>query len=200
MANTTTEATKELLAKVKSELYLYHCAGGHTRAANAAGFLTTIGFRFERNPGDGPSRLIYWPDGVRLTYTNGKIDYRENEGAAVLAKPEAKAPRGYGHAEKSDEDAEFEAQNAAEKWVVSYDVGGKDERVHVARKIGNLEDPLFEVGRKGNAQAESVARLAAAAPELLALVKQYREESLAQGADDSDLKELNDLIARAGGR
>ena len=64
------------------ELYLYHCAGGHTRAWMAQVALEKAGFKFKRNPGDGPMTLIFWPDGVRLTYKDGEVVYREWEPVA----------------------------------------------------------------------------------------------------------------------
>lgn len=62
--------------KLDHELHMYHCAGGHTRAALAQVDLIRAGFRFERDA-DG-NNAIYWPDGVRLTYDRaGDIVYRD---------------------------------------------------------------------------------------------------------------------------
>lgn len=57
------------------ELWLYHCAGGHTRTEMARAKLVRAGFKF------GPDRAIYWPDGKRLEYAGGNIVYRPIEGA-----------------------------------------------------------------------------------------------------------------------
>ncbi len=62
---TKTAYTPELM----NELYLYHCAGGHTRAQMARAKLVEAGFEFRAG-------VIFWPDGVVLTYKDGNIDYR----------------------------------------------------------------------------------------------------------------------------
>ena len=56
--------------EIQHELYLYHCAGGHTRAQHARRVLIDAGFRFEKG-------CIFWPDGVMLTYKDGNIVQRE---------------------------------------------------------------------------------------------------------------------------
>lgn len=69
--------------QIEQELYLYHCAGGHTRAAMAEANLIAAGFRIERVPeGEDGYRAIYWPDGARLTYEGGEIVYRDFEPVA----------------------------------------------------------------------------------------------------------------------
>lgn len=49
------------------------------------------------------------------------------------------------------------------------------------------------------AQADAITILRQQRDELLAMVKNYRAEAAAQGADDSDLTEIDALINRAEG-
>lgn len=56
--------------EIHNEVYLYHCAGGHTRSAMAKAKLEQVGFRFVG------WEEIYWPDGELLTYKDGNIVYR----------------------------------------------------------------------------------------------------------------------------
>lgn len=53
--------TKE---EIENELYLYHCAGSHTRSQMARAKLEQVGFKFKGGLLPG----IYWPDGTKLTY------------------------------------------------------------------------------------------------------------------------------------
>lgn len=57
--------------EIMDTLRLYHCAGGHTKAAQARAALEEVGFRFETGH-------ILWPDGAVLTYSqSGDIEQRE---------------------------------------------------------------------------------------------------------------------------
>ena len=68
---------KALLAR---ELNMYHCAGGHTRAAQARWELERAGFRFDNG-------AIYYPDGVKLSYTTAGDIVPHDWTAAKTAAP-----------------------------------------------------------------------------------------------------------------
>lgn len=63
----------KMTSEIENELYLYHCAAGHTRAQMARARLIEVGFEFRAG-------VIFWPDGVMLTYKDGNIDYRNQGG------------------------------------------------------------------------------------------------------------------------
>lgn len=69
----TTKKTTKPTTQIEQELYFYHCAGGHMRAAQYEAALIEAGFRFE---GTGIARSIYWPDGVKVSYAGGNLIYR----------------------------------------------------------------------------------------------------------------------------
>ncbi len=52
-------------------------------------------------------------------------------------------------------------------WIVDEDEGVLYPRVHISRKIGELRDPMFEIGRASDPEAQANAKLIAAAPDLL---------------------------------
>lgn len=61
----TETSRKPTVGELNHELHMYHCAGGHTRAAMAKAKLIEAGFRFEGNE-------IFYPDGVkRVSDTSG---------------------------------------------------------------------------------------------------------------------------------
>jgi hypothetical protein len=58
-------------SELDHELHMYHCAGGHTRAAQAKAALLAAGFKFESNS-------IFWPDNVMVSFNDeGNIVYRD---------------------------------------------------------------------------------------------------------------------------
>jgi len=60
---------------IEQELYLFFCAGGHTRSQMAQAALYKAGFGFGKRPSglDGP---ISWPDGKPIEFVGGNIVYR----------------------------------------------------------------------------------------------------------------------------